>query len=219
MIPREAGMAPKQIIVIRHAQKPSAKPHRRGVREDGTNDHESLTVQGWQHAGSLAAIFAGPGPLEHGLNRPDVIFAADIGKKRVKGAGGKKVTVGSHSRRPLQTVAAMAERVGLTPVTSYTKGEEAELVQDVLGRNDSVLICWQHEDIPTIGNRIIGDATTVPQAWPENRYDLIWIFDRTTKGWRFTELSQARLDTNAAARGRSRLPRRSRLPGPPHAIR
>ena len=87
----------------------------------------------------------------------------------------------------------MAERMGLTPVTSHTKGEEAELVEDVLGRDDSVLIRWQHEDIPTIGNRIIGDATTVPQAWPENRYDLIWVFDRTAKGWRFTELSQARL--------------------------
>jgi hypothetical protein len=81
-------MAPRQIIIIRHAQKPTAKPRRRGVREDGTNDHESLTVEGWQHAGSLAAIFAGPGPnpLEHGLNRPDVIFSAGIGKKRVRGA-------------------------------------------------------------------------------------------------------------------------------------
>jgi hypothetical protein len=37
-------MAPRQIIVIRHAQKPTAKPRRRGVREDGTNDRESLTV-------------------------------------------------------------------------------------------------------------------------------------------------------------------------------
>jgi hypothetical protein len=109
------------------------------------------------------------------------------------GVDGKTVTAGSHSRRPLQTVTAMAERMGLTPVTSHTKGEEAELVEDVLGRDDSVLIRWQHEDIPTIGNRIIGDATTVPQAWPENRYDLIWVFDRTAKGWRFTELSQARL--------------------------
>jgi broad specificity phosphatase PhoE len=189
-------MAPKQIIIIRHAQKPTAKPRRRGVREDGHNDRESLTVQGWQHAGSLAAIFVGPGPnpFEHGLNRPDVIFAAGIGKKRVEGANGKTVTVGSHSGRPLQTVTATAERMGLTPVTSHTKGEEAELVKDVLGRSDdTVLICWQHEDIPTIGNRIIGDETTVPQAWPENRYDLIWVFDRITNGWRFTELSQARL--------------------------
>jgi broad specificity phosphatase PhoE len=187
-------MPPRQIIIIRHAQKPTVKPRRRGVREDGTNDHESLTVQGWQHAGSLAVIFASPEPLEHGLNRPDVIFAAGIGKKRVKVADGKTVTVGSHSRRPLQTVTAMAERMGLTPVTSHTKGEEAELVEDVLGRNDNViLICWQHEDIPTIGNRIIGNATTIPQAWPENRYDLIWVFDRTTDGWRFIELSQARL--------------------------
>ena len=54
-------MAPSQIIIIRHAQKPTGKPHRRGVREDGINDRESLTVRG----GSLAAIFAGPGPNPH----------------------------------------------------------------------------------------------------------------------------------------------------------
>jgi hypothetical protein len=195
MIPREAGIPPNQIIIIRHAQKPTAKPRRRGVREDGINDRESLTVRGWQHAGSLAAIFAGPGPhqLERGLTRPDVIFAAGIGKKRLKGADGRTVTVGSHSRRPLQTITAMADRLGLMPVTTHTKGEEAGLVEDLLGRNGSVLVCWQHEDIPAIGNRIIGNATTVPQAWPEDRYDLIWVFDRTAKGWRFTELSQARL--------------------------
>jgi hypothetical protein len=150
-------------------------------------------VRGWQHAGSLAAIFAGPGPnqLERGLTRPDVIFAAGIGKKRLKGADGRTVTVGSHSRRPLQTITAMADRLGLMPVTTHTKGEEAGLVEDLLGRNGSVLVCWQHEDIPAIGNRIIGNGTTVPQAWPEDRYDLIWVFDRTAKGWRFTELSQA----------------------------
>jgi hypothetical protein len=188
-------MPPNQIIIIRHAQKPTGKPRRRGVREDGINDRESLTVRGWQHAGSLAAIFAGPGPnqLERGLTRPDVIFAAGIGKKRLKGADGRTVTVGSHSRRPLQTITAMADRLGLMPVTTHTKGEEAGLVEDLLGRNGSVLVCWQHEDIPAIGNRIIGNGTTVPQAWPEDRYDLIWVFDRTAKGWRFTELSQARL--------------------------
>ena len=63
-----------------------SKPKHRGVREDGTNDAESLTVRGWQHAGALAAVFAGPGahPVEAHLERPDFIFAAGVGKKRVK---------------------------------------------------------------------------------------------------------------------------------------
>ena len=53
-------MPADQIIVIRHAQKPTHKPKRIGIREDGTADPESLTVRGWQHAGALAAVFAGP---------------------------------------------------------------------------------------------------------------------------------------------------------------
>jgi hypothetical protein len=182
------------VIVIRHAEKPTARPKRHGVQEDGTNDKESLTVRGWQHAGSLAAVFAGAGvnPAEGRLNRPDHIFAAGIGKKRVKD-GGKTITVGSHSRRPLETVTPMAARLGLTPVTDHLKGEERALVEDALSRPGSVLICWQHEDIPKIGNLIMGNATTVPQDWPEDRYDLIWIFDRKGGSWKFRQYSHPQL--------------------------
>ena len=187
-------MPADQVVVIRHAEKPTSKPKHRGVREDGTNDAESLTVRGWQHAGALAAVFAGPGahPVEAHLERPDFIFASGIGKKRIR-IGGRTVSVGSHSRRPLQTVTPMAARLGLTPVTSYLKGEEPALVKDVLGRLGTVLICWQHEDIPTIGNLIVGNDKTVPQNWPENRYDLIWVFDRAGDAWSFRQFFHARL--------------------------
>jgi hypothetical protein len=187
-------MPADQVIVIRHAEKPTARPRRDGVREDGTPDKESLTVRGWQHAGSLAAVFAGDGayPPEARLNRPDHIFAAGIGKKRVK-AGGKTVTVGSHSRRPLETVTPMAARLGLAPVTDHTKGEEAALVADALSRPGTVLICWQHEDIPKIGALIAGEAVAVPRRWPKDRYDLIWVFDRKGRGWRFRQFFHARL--------------------------
>ena len=187
-------MPADQVIVIRHAEKPTARPKRHGVREDGTSDKESLTVRGWQHAGSLAAVFAGAGahPAEARLERPGHIFAAGIGKKRVK-AGSKTMTVGSHSRRPLETVTPMAARLRLTPVTDHLKGEEQALVKDALSRPGTVLICWQHEDIPGIGNLIMGDTTTVPQSWPEDRYDLIWVFDRKGASWRFRQFFHPRL--------------------------
>ena len=190
-------MPADQIIVIRHAQKPTHKPKHIGIREDGTADPESLTVRGWQHAGALAAVFAGPGSgkADALVARPDVIFAASAGKKKAR-IDGKEVEVGSHSRRPLQTVTRLAEALKLTPVTTHTKGEEQALVADALGRPGTVLICWQHENIAAIGNLIVGNNTTVPQSWPEDRYDLIYVFDRAGDAWSFRQFSHGRLVTS-----------------------
>ena len=190
----------KQVIVIRHAQKPTSHPKHLGVREDGTSDPESLTVRGWLHAGAIAAVFGGPGshPVEAHLERPEFIFAAGAGKKRVV-INGRSLTVGSHSRRPLETVTPMAERLGLMPLTIFTKGEEKALVADVISRGGVVLICWQHQDIPTIGNLILGNDTTVPQSWPEDRYDLIWVFDRNRDAWSFRQFHHARLFSSLQA--------------------
>ena len=189
-------MSTDQVIVIRHGQKPTANPKHRGVREDGTNDSESLTVRGWLHAGALAAVFAeiGNRSSEGRLNKPDFIYAAGIGKKRAE-IDGKTVSLGSHSRRPLETITPMALRLGLTPVTAYSKGEEQVLVKDVLARHGTVLICWQHEEIPNIGNLIVGSDSIVPQSWPENRYDLIWVFDLRRGSWKFRQFFHARLVT------------------------
>ena len=147
-------MSAKQVIVIRHAQKPTSHPKHLGVREDGTNNSESLTVRGWLHAGALTAVFGGPGahPVEARLDRPDFIFVAGRGKKQAI-IDGKPVTVGSHSRRPLETVTPMAERLGLEPLTIFTKGEEQALVRDALSRVGltHLLAAW---DIPKIGNLI-----------------------------------------------------------------
>ena len=188
-------MPADQVIVIRHAEKPTTHPKRHGVAEDGTPDKESLTVRGWRHAGSLAAVFSGEGAHPDGarLGRPAHIFASAIGKKRVKGAGGRTVTIGSHSRRPQQTVSEMAARLGLTPVTDHARGEEAALAADALGRDGTVLICWQHEDIPAIGRAIAGEHAGVPDAWPGDRYDLVWIFDRKGTRWTFRTLAHPRL--------------------------
>ena len=134
----------------------------------------------------------GPTPVEAHLDRPDFIFVAGRGKKQAI-IDGKSVTVGSHSRRPLETVTPMAERLGLEPLTIFTKGEEQALVRDALSRDGVVLICWQHEDIPKIGNLIVGNGTTVPQNWPEDRYDLIWVFDRSDSSWTFRQFFHARL--------------------------
>ena len=190
-------MPADRIIVMRHAQKQTQEPKHIGVREDGTADPESLTVRGWQHAGALAAVFAGP-LLEASSAlgaRPDVIFAAGVGKKKVR-VGGKEVEIGSHSRRPVQTVTPLAETLGLALVTTYTKGEEPVLVADALGRPGTVLICCQQENIVDIGNLITGNNTTVPQSWPEEQYDVIYVFDRVGDVWSFRQVPHGSLFTS-----------------------
>ena len=192
-----AGITPiraNQIIVIRHAQKPTKKPRLKGILENGRQDPESLTVRGWQHAGALAAAF---GIEEKALSnvhiaRPDFIFAAGTGKKKARN-GSKKVTLGSHSKRPQQTISLMAAKLELTPVIKFSKGEEDALVQDVLDRKGTILICWQHQDIAAIGNLIMGNKTTVPQTWAQDRYDLVYVFDRVNDGWSFRQFFHERL--------------------------
>ncbi|MEN3330541.1 MAG: hypothetical protein V7638_5348, partial [Acidobacteriota bacterium] len=40
------------------------------------------------------------------------------------------------------------------------------------------LISWQYEYIPTIANYIMGSNTDTPQDWPEDRFDMVWVFQR-----------------------------------------
>jgi hypothetical protein len=38
------------------------------------------------------------------------------------------------------------------------------------GGAEVVLICWEHQHVPVL------DATTIPSAWPSERFDVIWTF-------------------------------------------
>lgn len=40
-----------------------------------------------------------------------------------------------------------------------------------------VLICWQREYIPEIASLILGSDRTAPATWPDDCYDIIWVFD------------------------------------------
>ena len=57
------------------------------------------------------------------------------------------------------------------------------MVTAALACNGVVLIAWEHEDIPAIGNEILKQTETpdslgVPTKWHGDRYDMVWIFDR-----------------------------------------
>ncbi|GAC1416535.1 MAG: hypothetical protein NVSMB64_26730 [Candidatus Velthaea sp.] len=154
---------PTQILVIRHAEKPALLGGPRGVDVNGDPHPHSLVVRGWQRAGALVPFFCGPradafAPLTHVYSPP--AHGAD----------------GDHGR-PFETIVAVAERLGVTPDTRFTLDEEAALVGAVLAGGGVALIAWEHKRIPRIANAILGDATPAPQSWPDDRFDVVWIFN------------------------------------------
>ena len=171
-------MSAPSIMVIRHAEKPVGSLQ--GVQVDGSEDQESLIVQGWQRAGALATLFdPSRGSLQSSaLALPAFLFAA-------------KYDPTKHSRRPYETLAPLGAKLDVTINDDFKKDDYAAMVTAALACTGPVLIAWQHDDIPSIGNAILGNDTTVPQSWPGDRFDLVWAFTPAAGGgWTFTQVPQ-----------------------------
>jgi len=157
--------APK-IMLIRHAEKPAGKVA--GVDETGASSAHHLSVRGWQRAGALACLFApAHGPMQDALlAKPAFIFASAAATDPEPGD--------TKSRRSEETVAPLAELLGVDVNLKFSKGQETALAQAALACDGPVLIAWRHEGIPVIANSILG-AEVVPQSWPKGRFDLVFV--------------------------------------------
>ena len=60
------------------------------------------------------------------------------------------------------------------------------MLEEVFSRKGVVLVCWQREYIPQIAEYILGAGSKVPADWPEDRYDMVWIFDLNRRSGRYT---------------------------------
>ncbi|HEV3471495.1 MAG TPA: hypothetical protein VG148_19365 [Pyrinomonadaceae bacterium] len=163
-----------KIMLLRHAEKPSQSPPPYGVTDEGERESESLTVRGWQRAGALAALLAPsdgnfPDPA---LAQPQILYASKP-KKR------------NGSRRSLETITPLAEKLATRVNTNFAKDESGEMIEEAFLCEGVVLVSWQHDFIPEIANHILGDETTAPQDWPEDRFDMIWVFDRDPESGRY----------------------------------
>src|SRR5438552_31187 len=119
-------MPDSTIMIIRHAEKPHKSI--KGIDETGEQDDESLTPKGWARAGALACLFAPRGSMKVGaLPSPDRIYSS-AREHHDKSAG---VRTGSHSERPTQTIALIAQKLKLDPIDKFTAGQEAQLAADV----------------------------------------------------------------------------------------
>lgn len=166
--------APK-IILIRHAEKPDDSQS--GVSLSGKENAKDLSVRGWQRAGALVCYLAPPaGRFQHtALETPRFLFASH-----------------SSSNRPYQTLAPIADKLGIKINVEYGKGDEANLAAAAKACAGVALICWQHEYMSSVANAILGNNRTAPQDWPSTRFDVTWIFDLdpSTGSYRFEQLPQ-----------------------------
>ena len=183
-----AASTTTKIMIIRHAEKPPSIGEPFGVTVEGDQDVESLIIQGWQRAGALACFFAPTlGPLQSTeLATPQFLFASES-----KSGGG--------SARPVETITPLASKLGLTPKT-HKKSSLDKVAADAMACGGIALISWQHEDIPSIANIIVGNQTSVPQKWPGDRFDVVWVFDLNTSSntYSFSQVPQGLLAGDSA---------------------
>jgi broad specificity phosphatase PhoE len=184
---------PVTVMLIRHAEKPVAAEPPHGVSIDGEPDPESLTPRGWQRAGALVGLMThsfgeSNEPAGRTFSTPTYLFASKVG-------------LGSGSRRSLETLEPLAGRLGLTVDTRFLKEELGQLVGAIQATDGVVLVAWEHRLIPAIATMIVGDADAIPQIWPDDRYDIVWILEHVdgTPELVFRQLPQLLLAGDRAA--------------------
>lgn len=174
------------IMLIRHGEKPTGTSAPYGITSDGQRSDGSLTVRGWTRAGALVELFAPADgvPVRTGLARPVAVYGSRSN--------------GDASQRPSQTVTPLAARLGVTLNTTYGKGDEKALAKEITGLHGVTLVSWQHEAIPAIVAKLGAVQPTPPGQWPDDRFDVVWVFTRTADGWAFSQVPQLVLDGDRA---------------------
>ena len=158
------------VVIVRHAEKPEPDgPH--GVDHHGRPSGHGLTPRGWSRSGALAARMAYAGRPGDPLGRPERVYAT--------------ATDSHHeSDRPRLTAHGIAQRLGVPMRDHLGRGDEAALATEVTGGGESTLIVWDHGHIPALARAFpLAPGTTVPDAWPEDRFDLYWILTPGPSGY------------------------------------
>jgi hypothetical protein len=123
-------------LIIRHAEKPGEAWPGPGLNAAGQTDRKSLVIRGWQRAGAWAAFFgAGLAPADFPTRA--AIYAANPAS----------LDDGEPNQRPSETVAPLAERLPLRPVTRWSLGQESQLAAEIASLSGVVLVCWEHKAI------------------------------------------------------------------------
>lgn len=166
------------VMFIRHAEKPD-KDHK-GVTPDGEHDEHCLSVRGWTRAGALAALFADP-TSRGGLTTPARIIA----------------TAPSHSyksKREHDTALPTAQRLRLSIEATPIPDGYTELVEEIQTSGEPTLVVWHHGSIPDfIAGFAVSNADDIPDTWPEDRFDLVWVLSPNDDAYTWAAVPQGLL--------------------------
>jgi hypothetical protein len=172
-------MSSRRIMVIRHAEKPSLDETVHGVTVDGVPNPDELSVRGWQRAGALVRLFA---PLDGvtgaGICTPDFLFAQGL-------------TQHARSVRAPHTLGPLAALLGKAISTEFSKGQEEQLAGALRALTGPVLVAWEHRAICVLANFLMGDDQHTPQTWPDDCFDVVWVFESGDGcSWSFSQVPQ-----------------------------
>ncbi len=199
-----ATAPPGTIYIVRHGEKPADPPAVPpgqsppasvapfGVDFQGNQNLHSLLPRGWQRSGGLVALFAPSlGPPQAGLQTPATLLSPSYGSQ-------DKTT----GHRTYQTIEGLSDRLGIPIASAYAEGQEPQLAADVVSTYAGVvLICWEHDHIPSIALSLPAvPGTAIPQAWPSDRFDVIWAFTLVPGAapqYAFTQVPQQLLSGDA----------------------
>lgn len=60
------------------------------------------------------------------------------------------------------------------------------------------MISWQHEQIPAIADAFPPLIPTPPTRWPDDRFDVVWVFTRIAGRWHFAQQPELVLPQDTA---------------------
>ena len=167
-------MSANRVMIIRHAEKPIAG-RVEGVRARGDRDNASLSALGWQRAGALVNFLETPRSVH--IARPGHVFAVRFDRANV-----------ASSRRSRQTVRPLCQALGLRCDERFGEGQEDLLVEAVKQLTGTILIAWAHESILDIVAAL--QPSKPPPEWPDERFDMVWVFDRSARISTFRQVPQ-----------------------------
>ena len=166
------------LVMIRHGEKPCTDGL--GIDEHGNTNPDGLTSKGWARAGALVTLFA-----------PNSTIVNSI-----LPSPGALVTPKYHKpvHRPYLTLLPLSQRLGVAILAEHAvDAHPAKIVESLVAMETAVaLLCWEHDHLVKIACAVahtmpVANPADVPTSWPDDRFDMIWRFDRDeqTQTWAF----------------------------------